>query len=217
MSLDLTFEIDLEEVLRLMGAAGTKEQSVQNLARQAAACVQKTAVPRAVYQRTTCEHIKPLLLGQDIAAHLQDCTEVILLACTLGREMDLCLRRAEIQDMAVAVAVDAASSVAVESLAEHLEKQFRAQCAEQGMFMTWRFSPGYGDYPIQVQNQMLELLDAPRRIGLLATGAHLLTPRKSITALCGVSSKPVKGKLAGCEHCALRETCTKRKEGKTCG
>ena len=32
MSLDLTFEIDLEEVLRLMGAAGTKEQSVQNLA-----------------------------------------------------------------------------------------------------------------------------------------------------------------------------------------
>lgn len=217
MNLNLKFEIDEEEVLRLLGAANAQEPAVLELVRQASVCVRDAAVPRAVYQQTPCERVQPFVSGWDIAVHLRDCTQVIALACTLGREVDRCLQRLEVQNMALAVAADAAASAAVESLAEHLERQLRQQCREQGLFMTGRFSPGYGDYPVQVQNQLLAFLDAPRRIGLLATETHLLTPRKSITALCGVSASPVTGKLAGCEHCALRETCTKRKEGKTCG
>ena len=62
----------------------------------------------------------------------------------------------------------------------------------------------------------LKLLDAQRKIGLCATDTCLLTPRKSITAICGEASVPVKGALAGCATCALRETCQKRKEGNPC-
>ena len=216
MKLNLSFEIDLEEVLRMLGAQGTKEQAIRDLSRQAAECVQKAAVPRATYQRMPCERLRPLLLGRDIEMHLQGCSELVAIACTLGRETDCLIQRMEFQNMALAVAVDAAASVGVESLAQNLEQQLRDQLEAQGLFLTGRFSPGYGDYPIRVQNGLLALLDTPRRIGLMATETHLLTPRKSITALCGVASHPVTGRLAGCEHCALRDKCTKRKEGKTC-
>ena len=42
-------------------------------------------------------------------------------------------------------------------------------------------------------------------------------PRKSVTALIGISDHPVTGRLATCGECVLREKCTLRKEGKFCG
>ena len=45
---------------------------------------------------------------------------------------------------------------------------------------------------------------------------YMMTPRKSVTAILGVSGHPVKGKLAGCGHCVLRTRCEYRKRGKTC-
>ena len=52
--------------------------------------------------------------------------------------------------------------------------------------------------------------------GLCVTDTNLMTPRKSVTAILGVSGHPVKGKLAGCGHCVLRTRCEYRKRGKTC-
>ncbi len=110
----------------------------------------------------------------------------------------------------------ALSSVAAEAMADAAEDAMRREFSGRGLFLTGRFSPGYGDYPITVQNELIRLLDAPRRIGLAATPAHLLTPRKSITAVLGAADHPVTGRKAGCAHCALREKCSYRKEGKTC-
>lgn len=104
----------------------------------------------------------------------------------------------------------------VEQTADAAEQTLRNEEREEGQFLTGRFSPGYGDYPIAVQNDLLRLLDAPRKIGLCATPAHLLTPRKSVTAVLGVAGHPVTGRRAGCANCALRERCAYRKEGKTC-
>ena len=52
--------------------------------------------------------------------------------------------------------------------------------------------------------------------GLCVTDTNLMTPRKSVTAILGVSDHPVKGHLAGCGHCVLRTRCEYRKRGKTC-
>jgi hypothetical protein len=48
------------------------------------------------------------------------------------------------------------------------------------------------------------------------TENDLMTPRKSVTALLGLSDHPVKGRLAGCGHCVLNTRCEYRKRGKTC-
>ena len=62
----------------------------------------------------------------------------------------------------------------------------------------------------------LAALDTARRAGLCVTENNLMTPRKSITAILGVSDHPVRGHLAGCGHCVLRTRCEYRKRGITC-
>ena len=90
------------------------------------------------------------------------------------------------------------------------------RAAGQDRYLTGRFSPGYGDWPIGVQPLVAAALDTARRVGLCVTENDLMTPRKSVTALLGLSDHPVKGHLAGCGHCVLNTRCEYRKRGKTC-
>ena len=96
------------------------------------------------------------------------------------------------------------------------EAELRQWAAKEGKYLTGRFSPGYGDWDIAVQPLVANALDTVRRAGLCVTDTNLMTPRKSVTAILGVSGHPVKGKLAGCGHCVLRTRCEYRKRGKTC-
>ena len=94
--------------------------------------------------------------------------------------------------------------------------ELRQLAAAEGTYLTGRFSPGYGDWDIAVQPLVAAALDTARRAGLCVTDTNLMTPRKSVTAILGVSGHPVKGHLAGCGHCVLRTRCEYRKRGKTC-
>ena len=49
-----------------------------------------------------------------------------------------------------------------------------------------RFSPGYGDFPLEYQRELLGVLDAAKRIGLTLTDSLLMAPSKSVTAVIGV-------------------------------
>ncbi len=210
-------ELEQAEVLRYLGATGKPmPNSVQALLQKAKEELWQAASPRAATKLLPLEQIKPLLQGKDILLHLQGCDSGVLLGVTLGLGVDTLLRRALAMDMAYAVVLDAAASVLVEQIADELEQQIRQSLSQQNRFMTGRFSPGYGDWPISVQPQFVQYLDAFKQAGLCTTSSCLLTPSKSVTALCGVANHPVKGRQAGCTTCALRDTCTKRKEGKCC-
>ena len=114
------------------------------------------------------------------------------------------------------VASDALGSALAEQAADAAEAELRQWAAKEGKYLTGRFSPGYGDWDIAVQPLVANALDTVRRAGLCVTDTNLMTPRKSVTAILGVSGHPVKGKLAGCGHCVLRTRCEYRKRGKTC-
>ena len=83
--------------------------------------------------------------------------------------------------------------------------------------MTTRFSPGYGDYPIELQKSFLHILDAPRKIGLTANDSFLLTPVKSVTAIIGLSENPIERKKRGCAICNMNQSCIYRRNGEHCG
>ena len=135
---------------------------------------------------------------------------------TLGPGVDAQIRRAGVGDIAAGVASDALGSALAEQAAEAAEAELRQWAAKEGKHLTGRFSPGYGDWDIAVQPLVANALDTVRRAGLCVTDTNLMTPRKSVTAILGVSGHPVKGKLAGCGHCVLRTRCEYRKRGKTC-
>lgn len=155
------------------------------------------------------------LEGRDIAAHLEGCTGVILMCGTIGSGADRLIRILQIEDMAKAVIADAFAGAAVEQTMNEAEKHIREEFA--GKYFTWRYSPGYGDFPIDLQKSLLAVLDAPRKIGLCASDSKMLVPVKSVTAVIGVSDSPLPQKKRGCVTCNMRERCQFRKRGLHCG
>ena len=157
------------------------------------------------------------LEGQDIRAHLDGCSQVVLMAATLGSEVEALLLRAQVTDMARAVVLDACASSAIEAVCDQLEDELRAECEGRGNYLTDRYSPGYGDMPIHQQQEFCRVLDTQRRMGLTVSQRDLLIPRKSVTAVLGISDTPRTRRSRGCEHCSLFRTCAYRKEGGYCG
>lgn len=158
-----------------------------------------------------------LLQGKNIKAHLKDCDRAVFLVATLGAAVDKAIRTEEIKDMTRAVILDCTASVFIDEVANLAENKMRKNLFKSGDYLTKRYSPGYGDFPIEFGREILMCLDAPRKIGLSITESGIMTPRKSISAILGISKTKVTGKLATCESCLLREKCVLRKEGKTCG
>ncbi len=216
MELTLPTQIDRQQALRYLGIHSDADAATRRLLDKAEQELRAVAQPRAVTLYADRESLAEYCSGEDIQKHLAGCDGCILLGCTLGAGVDTASRVACARDMAYAVVLDALASVLAEAVAEQAEQTLRTQVQAQGRFLTGRFSPGYGDWPIAVQNDLVRLLDAPRKIGLCATPSHLMVPRKSITAILGVAEHPVTGKRAGCAHCTLRDKCSYRKEGKTC-
>ena len=216
LALDLPEGIDLGQAARYMGAKDGGDETLRALLERWAPPLRAAAAPRAVWLRAPVGALGDLWQGSDIQRHLAGCTEAVLLAVTLGPGADAQIRRAGVGDVAAGAASDALASVLAEQAAEAAEARLRALAAAEGMYLTGRYSPGYGDWPIGVQPRIAALLDTPRRIGLCVTGTCLMLPRKSVTAALGVSREPVTGYRAGCAHCQLRDKCEYRKRGETC-
>lgn len=180
---------------------------------KAVATIEENAIPRWISREFTLaegvclQGANVKLPGQDVERHLRGCTGVVLLAVTLGNQVEQSIRMAQAMDMSLAVMMDMAASVLIEQYAELAEEFLRKEVEAKGMYLTGRYSPGYGDLPIALQGEWLRLLDAPRRIGLSVSQSNILLPRKSITAVLGVAESPVTGSMAGCAHCALKEKC----------
>ncbi|MBE6852048.1 MAG: methionine synthase [Ruminococcus sp.] len=156
-----------------------------------------------------------ILDGADISAHLNECSGVVLIAATLGADADALIRKMQITDMARAVITDALASAAIEQVCVAAEEKIKSE--HTGKYFTWRYAPGYGDFSIEIQKRFLDVLDAPRKIGLCTSESSMLTPIKSITSVMGVSETPLSHKMRGCITCDMREKCRFRKRGLHCG
>ena len=210
--------IDLQQAARYFGQRGPADKATASLLERCAVPILAAATPRAVWLEGDVQSLAEagLLLGEDVFRHLTGCSQAGLLAVPLGPGVVAQCRRAGVGDIAAGVASDALGSALAEQMADAAEAELRQWAAGQGRYLTGRYSPGYGDWPITVQPLVAAALDTARRAGLCVTDSNLMTPRKSVTALLGVSDHPVRGHLAGCGHCVLRTRCEYRKRGITC-
>ena len=216
--------LNTDEVLRYMGCPPDKADA--GLRGQVEACARELlGVIRPRWSWRTAElsfeesgvrlESGLLLPGEDLKAHLTGCGRAVIFCATLGAEVDALIRRAERQDMAQALILDCCASTAVEAVCDRIEEELQEKFP--GCHFPFRYSPGYGDLPLDVQDPLLELLDAPRRAGLCATGSHLLTPRKSVTAVLGVAEGEIETKKRSCLGCPAQGSCQYRKAGGHCG
>lgn len=169
--------------------------------------------PAYLYKKVELKN-SDLIIGEDIKKHLEGCRYAVIFCATVGLDVDKLIRVSQITDMPKAVVFDAMASVAVEDLCDKVEKEISAACSDY--YTTWRYSPGYGDYPIELQKKYLTILDAQKKIGLCVSDSFLLTPTKSVTAIMGLSEIPVNKKRSSCFNCNLVKTCKFRKAGTRC-
>ncbi len=205
--------------LRMQGAGADQRAALE----ETAALLEESLAPRYVYQAFDVEmtpggaylpQADLLLPGEMASQMLKECGRAALLLCTLGAAFDALLRSWEQRDMARAVMLDACGSAYVEAGCGAAEAEIASR--HPGKYLTDRFSPGYGDLPLALQDDFLRALDGGRRLGVQAAESHLLIPVKSVTAVIGLADMPQKARIRGCGFCALKDTCALRERGARC-
>lgn len=216
-----------DEVLRYLGyrgqeLTGAMQAAIDRCIRE----VEEKAKIRVVCRHFPLSHRQDgvlventglVLTGSDIAKLLADSQSCYLLAATLGPEVDREIRYREQTRMSDAVIMDAAATALIEAVCDGVEEQLSQEAEKAGKLLTWRFSCGYGDLPLELQPQFLEVLDAARQVGIHCTKTNLMLPQKSVTAILGLSDKPAARPDGSCESCPCRDSCGLRKAGKICG
>ncbi len=215
--------ISIADAVRYMGA-GEGNAEVRQMAEETAAELERKITPRYTWRAFRTEirengvflpDAGETLTGRLAINMLAECDTAVILLCTLGAPFEAMQRTEEARDMARAVVLDACGSAWAEAGCDAAEEEIAARFP--GLYRTDRFSPGYGDLPLESQAWILRVLDAGRRLGVTETASHLLIPAKSVTAVIGLSDRPQGAKIRGCTYCALKEGCGYRERGTRCG
>lgn len=218
--------LNQNEILRYLGYkdSGVTEQ-IQTLLDRCEKETLQLIQPKFVYQRFPIEKLSdgihvagtPLILkGKDIAEHLKNCEEVFLMGATVGMALDRWIRRYMISEPDAGVVLDSCGIQAVEQISDLAEKEMEAIVSEEGLHLTWRFSPGYGDLPLETQQDLVRVLDLPKRIGVSLSESFLMIPSKSVTAILGIQDTKKDVRENKCDFCNNKERCLFRKRGTRC-
>ncbi len=156
------------------------------------------------------------LLGNSIADHMEGAAAVGVMAVTVGMGVEAELRRLSLTNPVDQLIFDAAATTAVERAADACEARLVAYAHERSLYTNFRFSPGYGDMPLETQRVLLDSVDAQRRLGIALSRTNLMTPTKSVTAVVGMFAKPQPSSHASCKDCLCRDFCHIRATGKPC-
>ena len=182
-------EISKAEALRYAGVKGEADENLLKLYDKAYSLMKDCVKPKAVYKCVDVDYSdngvyldSDIIESSGLKTFLKGAKRCALLAATAGLEADRLIPRYSMVEPSLALMIDAIAGATVEALCNKL-------CA--GCFETEpqrRFSPGYGDFPLDYQRKIVETLSAPLNIGVNLTSSVMLTPTKSVTAVV-----PLKG------------------------
>ena len=122
--------------------------------------------------------------SRDLAKNLAGCTHIVVFAATLGVGLDRLIARYSSLSPVRALCLQAIGAERIEALCDCFVTDLLY--ASLGGRVHARFSPGYGDLPLDFQREIFRTLDPPRRIGLTLNESLLMSPSKSVTALVGI-------------------------------
>lgn len=154
---------------------------------------------------TLCDFGSFSLISKDLVHHLDGCEKAVIFAATLGVGIDRLITRYSHVSPSKAVMFQAIGTEQIEALCDLF---CTSLSAEHGVNLTSRFSPGYGDLPIDAQKDLFANLECSTKIGLALTDSFIMSPSKSVTAIAGFSSEKCdaqnKCKFCQMKNCTLR-------------
>lgn len=221
---DIKKRVNIREIYRYLGyGAKLPDSSVDAMIREVLEDLVNVIQPRNLYKIYTCSTSGTVVVlkganrtlafeSRNLASNLAQCRQVILIAATLGIGADKLLQKYEILNMTKATLTQACGAACIEAYCNILQEQICEEASSDGQrfYLRPRFSPGYGDLPLEYQKVIFEELECTKRIGLTLTDSLLMYPTKSVSALIGLTSNPQSchiGKCRDCENltCEFRE------------
>ncbi len=117
----------------------------------------------------------------DLYKNLNGAKEAFIFAVTLGMGADRHLMKLYSLSAAEHFISDGIASALAEAACDRVN-----EILADGLDCRKRFSPGYGDFPLELQPKVLETVNAGRLLGITLSSSLLMTPKKSITAVMGI-------------------------------
>lgn len=144
--------------------------------------------------------------SHSLMKNLENCHSFILFAATIGIEIDRLIAKYGKVSPAKALMFQAIGAERIESLCDKFT-EFISQ--EYGNIRP-RFSPGYGDFPLDMQKDFFSILQPDRKIGLTLNSSMLMSPSKSVTAIIGISDKCKEIEKHNCSSCNQKDCSFRR-------
>lgn len=112
----------------------------------------------------------------------ENCQKAVFFAVTLGFELEREQTRLSHFSKADAFLTDAIASAYAECVCDKAEKQIK-EILGKDFDYSKRFSPGYSDFELIHQKDVLSFVDAKAHLGIILLDSLLMIPQKSITAV----------------------------------
>lgn len=197
--------VNYNEVIRYSGAKAVDE----NLKIIIESCVSECEKEKAV-QFAVCFTDAPITIRDDetdfsvfrlksknLAAALNGANSALVFACTIGVGIDRLIKKYSEINPLRALIFQALGAERVETFTDLFIDDYERT---RGVFLSPRFSAGYGDLPLCTQKDIFGLLNPQKHLGLTLNDSLLMSPSKSITAFAGISGTR-KNSTHNCENC----------------
>ena len=199
-------EIPKGEVLRRLGyptASVELGEPVRSIFLEALGEAKPLMHPKAAFRTLRIEsndgarvrfpHEGFFIESRQVAGLLNASAYAVCFAATVGMELEEAVSdRMRSGDMLMATMLDAIGSETADAAADELHWKILTRRADAaGCSVTARFSPGYGDWPLTVQKDLIRVCGGAL-IGITVTPSSLMIPRKSVSAVLGLKAVPFK-------------------------
>ena len=151
--------------------------------------VSEVARPKAVYIKVTVTEVDVgVCLGfgnvysRSLAKNLSGCAEAYVFCATLGQGVDRLINKYSKIEPSKGLVCDAVATAMIEEFCDYVNGLL-GECHS----LRPRFSCGYGDFAIEHQESILNLLEAKKRLGVAMLDSYMMTPFKTVTAVVGIA------------------------------
>lgn len=211
-------KIDKEEVKRYLRIHGGDCGDIDGLIDSLSAKALATICPKSVANRFKITHTADGIRidGADIAFDgnlikkvFDGCDEIVIFVATLTVESEALLKRCFAISAVDGIVCDSVLTAMIESYCDDIDQGISKQAAEEGKTATRRISCGYGDFALQCQKDILDILCAQKFLGIKLNQNNMMYPNKTVSAVMGLKPSSCKSACDGafaaqnkCESCA---------------
>ena len=126
--------------------------------------------------------------SSSLARNLSGCSRAVLFGATAGAGIDRLIAKYSAVSPVKALLLQAIGSERVEAVCDMFCAELAGMAKKCGWAVRPRFSPGYGDLPLEYQRSFFGATDLSRRLGVHLNESLLMFPSKSVTALVGLKA-----------------------------